>query len=79
MFAVIAAIVFATAFTLAIGVMAFMFATYRDKMIAALLYTPEIEPQPTYQIVLRRQRAKFPRPEVLAQAKGLVLQPVLAR
>jgi hypothetical protein len=79
MFAVIAAIVFATAFTLAIGTMAFMFATYRDKMIAALLYTPEIEPQPAYQLVVRHQRVRLPRVEVLAQAKSLVLQPALVR
>lgn len=41
MFAIVSALVFGTAFTLAMTVMAYMFSAYHDKMIAALLYQPE--------------------------------------
>jgi hypothetical protein len=56
MVAIVAALVFAAAFALAVGTMTFMFAAYRDKMIAALLYQPEPAPQPTYSVAILRTR-----------------------
>ncbi|HEX7783992.1 MAG TPA: hypothetical protein VF509_14385 [Sphingobium sp.] len=58
MVAIGAALVFAIAFALAVGTMAYMFATYRDKMIAALLYQPEPEPEPApvYAVSVQRKR-----------------------
>lgn len=56
MVAIVAALVFAAAFALAVGTMTFMFATYRDKMVAALLYQPEPAPQPSYSVAILRTR-----------------------
>ncbi len=72
MVAIGAALVFAIAFALAVGTMAYMFATYRDKMIAALLYQPEPEALPAYAVSVQRKRqtaAKVARtPSIMAIA-----------
>lgn len=67
MFALIAAIVFATALSLAIGTMAFMFATYHDKMMAALLYKPAADAPPVYHVAVRHSR---PRPLATLRLTG---------
>ncbi|WP_022681268.1 hypothetical protein [Sphingobium bisphenolivorans] len=56
MFTVIAGIVFVGAFLLAVGTIIGMFALYRDKMIAALLFEPIPQELPTYRLQISRRR-----------------------
>ncbi len=59
MFAIVAGLVFSIAFILALGTMVVMFALYRDKMIAALLFEPIPETAPVYNIAIRRPRMQM--------------------
>ena len=64
MLGVVAAILFVGAAALAIITMALMFRSYRDKMIAALLFRPAAEvEQPRAHIVVTRRRTR-PAPQV---------------
>lgn len=58
MFAIIAGLVFSTAFLLAAGTIAAMFSLYRDKMIAALLFQPIAEVPLVYDVQISRRRVK---------------------
>jgi hypothetical protein len=57
MFTLVAATLFSGAFLFAIGTMFWMFAAYRDKMVAALLFEPIPQEPPVYNIRIRRPRA----------------------
>jgi len=57
MFTVIAATVFLAAFLLAAGTIVGMFALYRDKMVAALLFEPIPQEAPVYRLRISRRRA----------------------
>ncbi|NIJ16100.1 hypothetical protein FHS54_001066 [Sphingobium vermicomposti] len=57
MFTVIAATVFLAAFLLAAGTIVSMFALYRDKMVAALLFEPIPQEAPVYRLRISRRRA----------------------
>ena len=57
MFATVAAIVFASGFALAIGVIAWMFTHYRDKIVAALLVEPMPQTVRVYHVNITRRRA----------------------
>ncbi|KQN04737.1 hypothetical protein ASE85_07005 [Sphingobium sp. Leaf26] len=56
MFALVAATLFSAAFLLAIGTIAWMFAHYHDKMVAALQFEPIPQNPPVYNIRIRRPR-----------------------
>ena len=56
MFTLIAASVFFAAFLLAAGTMLGMFALYRDKMVAALLFEPIPQETPVYRLRISRRR-----------------------
>lgn len=56
MFTLVAAILFSAAFLLAIGTIAWMFALYHDKMIAALQFEPIPQNPPVYHLRIRRPR-----------------------
>jgi hypothetical protein len=58
MFTLVAATVFFAAFLLAAGTILSMFALYRDKMIAALLFEPIPEEAPVYRLRISRRRAE---------------------
>jgi hypothetical protein len=58
MFALIAAIVFATALSLAVGTMTHMFITYQDRMMAALLYQPDQAPRAYHVVALRSRKTQ---------------------
>jgi hypothetical protein len=60
MFALVAAALFSAAFLLAIGTIAWMFALYHDKMVAALQFQPIPQQPPVYHIRIRRPRATQP-------------------
>lgn len=57
MVSLVAALVFFAAFLLAVGTMAGMFALYRDKMMAALLFEPLPKEPPVYRLRVSRRRA----------------------
>jgi hypothetical protein len=57
MVSLVAALVFFAAFLLAIGTMAGMFALYRDKIVAALLFEPLPQEPPVYRLRISRRRA----------------------
>ncbi|EQB09299.1 hypothetical protein L288_06020 [Sphingobium quisquiliarum P25] len=57
MFTIIAATIFLAAFLLAAGTIVGMFALYRDKMIAALLFEPIPQEAPVYRLRISRRRA----------------------
>lgn len=57
MFTIIAASVFFMAFLLAAVSMVAMFALYRDKMVAALLFEPIPQETPVYRLQVSRRRA----------------------
>jgi len=57
MFTLVAATVFFAAFLLAAGTILSMFALYRDKMIAALLFEPIPQEAPVYRLRISRRRA----------------------
>lgn len=57
MFTIVAAIIFFGATLLAIGTMLWMFATYHDKMVAALLFQPIPQEPRVYHIRISRRRA----------------------
>ncbi|WP_298396087.1 hypothetical protein [Sphingobium sp.] len=56
MFTLVAATLFSGAFLLAIGTMAWMFAAYHDKMVAALLFQPIPQTPQVYHIRVSRPR-----------------------
>jgi hypothetical protein len=58
MFTLVAATVFFAAFLLAAGTILGMFALYRDKMIAALLFEPIPQEAPVYRLRVSRRRAE---------------------
>ncbi len=62
MFALVAATLFSGAFLLAIGTIAWMFALYHDKMVAALQFEPIPQSPPVYHIRIRRPRVAQPAP-----------------
>ncbi|SCW67460.1 hypothetical protein SAMN02927924_02028 [Sphingobium faniae] len=57
MFTLIAAIIFCASFLLAIATIIGMFALYRDKMVAALLFEPIPQEAPVYRLRISRRRA----------------------
>ena len=57
MFTMIAATIFFAAFLLAAATIIGMFALYRDKMIAALLFEPIPHEPPVYRLRVSRRRA----------------------
>ena len=58
MFTLVAATLFSGAFLLAMGTIVWMFAGYRDKMVAALLFEPIPQEPPVYHVRVRRPRVK---------------------
>jgi hypothetical protein len=56
MFTIVAATVFFAAFLLAAGTIVAMFALYRDKMVAALLFEPIPQEAPVYRLRISRRR-----------------------
>lgn len=60
MFTVVAACVFFSAFLLAAGTIGGMFALYRDKMMAALLFEPMPQEAQVYRLRVSRRRATPP-------------------
>lgn len=58
MFAIVAAIVFFAAFLLAAATIVAMFALYRDKMAAALLFEPLPQEPPVYRLRISRRRVE---------------------
>lgn len=56
MFGIIAALIFSTAFGLSIASILYMFATYRRKMVAALLLQPMPEEPAQYRVRVSRRR-----------------------
>jgi hypothetical protein len=56
MFTIVAAIVFFAAFLLAGCTIGAMFALYRDKMVAALLFEPIPQEAPVYRLRINRRR-----------------------
>jgi len=56
MFTLVAATLFSGAFLLAVGTMFWMFAGYRAKMVAALLFEPIPQEPPVYHLRIRRPR-----------------------
>lgn len=56
MFTIVAASVFFAAFLLAAGTVIGMFALYRDKMVAALLFEPIPQETPVYRLRVSRRR-----------------------
>lgn len=60
MFTVVAAIIFFAAFLLAATTISTMFALYREKMIAALLFGPIPQEPPVYRLRVVRRRASEP-------------------
>jgi hypothetical protein len=71
MFTLIAATLFSGAFLLAIGTIAWMFALYHDKMVAALQFEPIPQHPPVYHLRIRRPRApQSPRRLALSPSTG---------
>ena len=56
MFTLVAATLFSAAFLLAAGTIAWMFAAYHDKMVAALLFQPIPQTPQVYHIRINRPR-----------------------
>jgi|TARA_B100002052_G_C15367370_1_gene369529 hypothetical protein len=56
MFTLVAATLFSAAFLLAAGTIAWMFAAYHDKMVAALLFQPIPQTPQVYHIRVSRPR-----------------------
>jgi hypothetical protein len=73
MFALVAATLFSGAFLLAIGTIAWMFALYHDKMVAALQFEPIPQNPPVYHIRIRRPRVAQPalRPTRITHSNAL--------
>lgn len=57
MFTLVAAVLFFSAFALAMGTIAWMLLTYHDKMVAALTFEPIPQDLPVYHIRIARPRA----------------------
>lgn len=57
MFAILAILIFSGAFFLAVATIAWMFAHYHEKMIAALRFEPIPQAAPVYQLRIIRRRA----------------------
>ncbi|MBH1993162.1 MAG: hypothetical protein I8H86_09750 [Sphingomonadaceae bacterium] len=73
MFAMIAATLFSAAFLLAVSTIVWMFALYRDKMVAALLFEPIPQHAPVYHMRVRRLRApKSTRPVDLPMPRAIL-------
>lgn len=68
MFTIVAATLFSAAFLLAMGTIAWMFMTYHDKMVAALLFQPIPQTPRVYHI-------RVSRPRVTHRAGGAQLIP----
>ena len=73
MFTFIAATLFSAAFLLAAGTIVWMFALYRDKMVAALLFEPIPQEAPVYHIRIRRPRSTRPAARATAPLPAAVL------
>jgi hypothetical protein len=58
MFGLISALVFVFSFALAIGVIAWMFTQYREKIVAALLAEPMPETMRVYNVRVARPRVR---------------------
>ena len=58
MFAMIATLVFVTAAAFSTFVIATMFAAYREKMVAALLFQPMPQTTPVYHVEIRRRHVR---------------------
>lgn len=58
MFTIVAATVFFAAFLLAAATIVAMFAMYRDKMVAALLFEPIPQEPPVYRLRISRRRVE---------------------
>ncbi|CAH0352626.1 hypothetical protein BH11PSE5_BH11PSE5_31740 [soil metagenome] len=58
MFGMIAAFVFVTGFAFAIGVIAWMFAHYQEKIVAALLVEPMPQTVRVYNVRISRPRVR---------------------
>ena len=57
MFTLVAAVVFFASVLLAAATIIGMFALYRDKMVAALLFEPIPQERPVYRLRISRRRA----------------------
>lgn len=62
MFITVAAFLFFASFLLAAGTIGWMFLTYHDKMVAALLFEPIPQTPTVYHISVRRPRVTHGRP-----------------
>jgi len=58
MFGLISALIFVFSFALAIGVIAWMFTQYREKIVAALLVEPMPETVRVYEVRITRPRVR---------------------
>lgn len=59
MLALTAAILFTLAIVLALAVIAWMFSSYRDKIIAAVLFEPIPKDEPTFRMTEVRRAYRF--------------------
>ncbi len=59
MFTLVAATLFTASFLLAAGTIGWMFLTYHDKMVAALLFKPIPQEPPVYHIRINRPRVRL--------------------
>ncbi|MGC4251239.1 MAG: hypothetical protein QM605_07115 [Sphingobium sp.] len=75
MFTLIAAIIFVASFLLAAATIVGMFALYRDKMVAALLFEPIPREMPVYRLRISRRRA----PAERQRSASFLAAPALAR
>ncbi|SEQ87424.1 hypothetical protein SAMN05518866_103189 [Sphingobium sp. YR768] len=73
MFTLVAATLFSGAFLLAIATIAWMFATYHDKMVAALLFEPIPQTPQVYHIRVSRPRVTHSLRKAGAPAQGHAL------
>jgi hypothetical protein len=73
MFATFAVIIFSAAFLLAVGTIAWMFALYHEKMVAALTFEPIPAEPPVYHLRINRPRASGVSARKIAPTRGAVL------
>ena len=72
MFTFVAATLFSAAFLLAAGTIVWMFALYRDKMVAALLFEPIPQEAPVYHIRIKRPRSLRPAARTVAAPTAIL-------
>lgn len=72
MFTFVAATLFSAAFLLAAGTIVWMFALYRDKMVAALLFEPIPQEAPVYHIQIKRPRSLRPATHTTAAPSAML-------